>query len=63
MPLFVFEDVSTHGYGLSAGLLDYEGTKFVVTRIAKFHAASVFLDREVQKYLLFQLLFSCVELL
>lgn len=47
--LFVFEDATTHGYGLSAGPLNYEGTKFVLKRLAKFHAASVYLDREVWK--------------
>lgn len=47
VPLFVFEDATTQGFGLSAGPLNYEGTKFVVSRLAKFHAASIFLDREV----------------
>lgn len=47
-PLFVFEDATTQGYGLSAGPLNYEGTKFVVTRLAKFHAASIYLDKDVR---------------
>jgi hypothetical protein len=46
-PLFVFEDATTQGYGLSAGPLNFEGTKFVVTRLAKFHAASIYLDKDV----------------
>lgn len=47
-PLFVFEDATTQGYGLSAAPLSYEETLFVMTRLAKFHAASVFLDRDVK---------------
>lgn len=49
-PLFVFEDATTLGFGLSASPLNFEGTKFVVTRLAKFHAASIYLDREVSKF-------------
>lgn len=49
-PLFVFEDATTLGFGLSAGPLNLEGTKFVITRLAKFHAASIYLDREVSKF-------------
>jgi hypothetical protein len=52
-PLFVFEDATTLGYGLSAGPLNFEGTKFVVARLAKFHAASLYLDRDVSEKLLF----------
>lgn len=49
-PLFVFEDATTLGFGLSASPLNFEGTKFVVTRLAKFHAASIYLDREVSEF-------------
>jgi hypothetical protein len=42
-----FSDVSMHGYGLSSGRLNLDSTKFVVSKLAKFHAASLYLDREV----------------
>lgn len=45
--VLVFEDVSSHGYGVSAGQLNFEGTKFVAGKLAKFHAASLYLERDV----------------
>lgn len=36
-----------HGYGLSSGRLNLDSTKFVASKLAKFHAASLYLDREV----------------
>ncbi|KAG5678235.1 hypothetical protein PVAND_007927 [Polypedilum vanderplanki] len=47
-PVLVFEDATVNGYGISAGPLNLEGTKFVVTKLAKFHAASIYLDRDGQ---------------
>lgn len=46
--VLVFEDVTAHGFGLSSGPLNFEGTKFVAKKLAKFHAASMFLDRDVR---------------
>lgn len=46
-PVLVFEDVTMHGYGLSSGPLNIDGTKFVAGKLAKFHAASLYLDRDV----------------
>lgn len=46
-PVLVFEDVTMSGYGLSSGPLNVDGTKFVAAKLAKFHAASLFLDHEV----------------
>lgn len=40
-------DASMHGYGLSSGRLNVDGTKFVASKLAKFHAASLYLDRDV----------------
>jgi hypothetical protein len=42
-----FSDVSMLGYGLSSGRLNLDSTKFVASKLAKFHAASLYLDREV----------------
>lgn len=36
-----------HGYGLSSGRLNVDGVKFVASKLAKFHAASLYLDRDV----------------
>jgi Ecdysteroid kinase-like family len=36
-----------HGYGVSSGRLNIDGTKFVASKLAKFHAASLYLDSEV----------------
>lgn len=47
--MLVFEDVTMHGYGLSSGPLNVDGTKFVAGKLAKFHAASLYLDRDVNK--------------
>lgn len=44
----MFEDVTLHGYGLSSGPLNVDGAKFVAGKLAKFHAASVYLDRDVR---------------
>ena len=49
-PVLVFEDVTQSGYGLSSGPLNIDGTKFVASKLAKFHAASVYLDRDVSKF-------------
>lgn len=46
-PVLVFEDATSHGYGVSAGHLNYEGAKFVAGKLAKFHAASLYLERDV----------------
>ncbi|CRL06669.1 CLUMA_CG019570, isoform A [Clunio marinus] len=46
VPVLVFEDATTNGYGLSSGPLNFEGTKFVATKLAKFHAASVYLNHD-----------------
>jgi hypothetical protein len=45
--VLVFEDASVNGFGMSSGPLNLEGTKFVVAKLAKFHAASIYLDRDV----------------
>lgn len=53
VPLLVLEDATTHGYGLASGLPGLEGTKFVASKLAKFHAASLYLDqdnKDVQYY-------------
>lgn len=47
MIISVISDASMHGYGLSSGRLNIDGTKFVASKLAKFHAASLYLDREV----------------
>jgi Ecdysteroid kinase-like family len=47
VPVLVFEDVSMHGYGLSSGLLNVDGTKFVAGKLAKLHASSLHLHHEV----------------
>lgn len=46
-PVLVFEDVAMHGYGVSSEPLNIDGTKFVASKLAKFHAASLYLDRDV----------------
>lgn len=45
--VLVFQDVTVDGYGLSSGPLNLDGTKFVAAKLAKFHAASLYLDRDV----------------
>lgn len=47
VPVLVFEDAAMHGYGKSSGPLNIEGTMFVAAKLAKFHAASVFMDHDV----------------
>lgn len=49
--MLVFEDVTAHGYGLLSGPLNFDGTKFVAKKLAKFHAASVYLDRDVSVFI------------
>lgn len=48
VPVLVFEDATKQGYGLSSGPLNIDGVKFVASKLAKFHAASVYLDRDVR---------------
>lgn len=48
VPVLVFEDAAVHGYGVSSGPLHLDGTKFVASKLAKFHAASVYLDHDVR---------------
>lgn len=45
--VLVFQDVTVDGYGLSSGPLNLDGTKFVAAKLAKFHAASLYLDHDV----------------
>lgn len=45
--MLVLEDVTTNGYELSVGPLNYEETKCVASKLAKWHAASMFMDRDV----------------
>lgn len=47
-PVLVFEDATINGYGISSGPLNFEGAKFVAAKLAKFHAASIYLDRDVK---------------
>ncbi|CAO1335686.1 unnamed protein product [Diamesa hyperborea] len=44
--VLVLEDVTMNGYGLSLEPLNYEETLFVTSKIAKWHAASMFMDRD-----------------
>lgn len=58
--VLVFEDMTMHGYGLSSGPLNFDSVKFVATKLAKFHAASLYLGKDVRKlnlriYLMFEL--------
>ncbi|XP_070509699.1 uncharacterized protein [Chironomus tepperi] len=47
VPVLVLEDVSMNGYENSSGPLDLDGTKCVAAKLAKFHAASIYIDRDV----------------
>lgn len=44
-PIMIFEDITARGYSLPGGLLDFENTKRVLTKLAKFHAASMVLHQ------------------
>lgn len=59
MSVLVLEDVTMNGYGLSLEPLNYEETLFVTSKIAKWHAASMFMDRDVS-LLPFSILFTSV---
>lgn len=48
VPVLVFEDAAVNGYGVSSGPLHLDGTKFVASKLAKFHAASVYLNHDVR---------------
>ena len=49
----MLEDATLHGYGLASGLPGREGTKFVASKLAKFHAASLYLDQDVSLWKFF----------
>lgn len=51
VPLFVFEDVSLAGYKTPEKPLDFEETKFVTSKLAKFHAASMCTDSDVSIFI------------
>lgn len=46
--VLVFEDMTMHGFGVSAGTLNFEGTKFVASKLAKFHATSFYMGKDVR---------------
>lgn len=48
LSVLVFEDMTMHGYGLSSGTLDLDGTKFVAAKLAKFHATSFYMGFDVR---------------
>lgn len=46
--MLVFEDMTMHGYGLSSGTLNLDGTMFVAAKLAKFHATSFYMGNDVR---------------
>lgn len=46
--VLVFEDMTMHGYGVSSGTLNFEGVKFVAKKLAKFHATSFYMGKQVR---------------
>ncbi|KAL7047622.1 hypothetical protein ACKWTF_003058 [Chironomus riparius] len=46
VPLLVLEDVTMNGYDNTTGPLDLFGIKCVTSKLAKFHAASIYIDRD-----------------
>uniref|UniRef100_A0A336MZ52 CSON010227 protein n=1 Tax=Culicoides sonorensis TaxID=179676 RepID=A0A336MZ52_CULSO len=44
IPVLVLEDISVTGYEMVEKPIDYEGAKLVAHRIAKFHAASIYIQ-------------------
>jgi hypothetical protein len=47
--VLVFEDMTMHGYGLSSSPLNLEGVKFVASKLASLHAASLYMNKDVSK--------------
>lgn len=47
VPTLILEDLSVSGYEMVEKTLDYDGAKLVAQRIAKFHAASIYLQANV----------------
>lgn len=45
------EDISVTGYEMNEKTLDYDGARLVALRIAKFHAASIYLQANVSPHL------------
>lgn len=41
------EDISVRGYEMTEKCLDFDGAKLVALRLAKFHAASIYLQANV----------------
>jgi hypothetical protein len=48
--VLVFEDMTMHGYGVSSGTLNFESTKFVAAKLAKFHATSFHMGKHVRNF-------------
>lgn len=46
----VFEDITKHGYEMKAKQLDYEESKVVFAKLARWHAASMCLVDAVRYY-------------
>lgn len=47
VPTLILEDLSVTGYEMLNRTLDYTGANLVAQRLAKFHAASVYLQANV----------------
>ena len=47
-PIIILEDASKYGYKMAPSLCDFETTKAVIMKIAKWHACSYYMGRSVR---------------